>query len=300
MIIDSSDKKNPKEISSCNIYGGAWEIDYEDNHVFVSNLNGGLSIIDIDDKKNPKPIFDLKTKGSSYDIAVSGFYGYLVDGFSGLVIIEFKNRISGIESENRPPVSVMEIFGDNFGDEDITVFQINNPVYFSAQDSFDPEGENIKIKWDINPENGLKDSFTLTEDVSGEKIGVIFKEKGNYSVSLETSDGITADNITRKIIIDDFNPPIDIKKTHSFDIEIEYVLKNTGQTDLENLQCFISVPQNIVPYQKIKNFRIKGDDAKISYYYDEDWNLLADFEFTEEKLKPGHEITIFFKIWDIF
>ncbi|MDD3520789.1 MAG: transglutaminase domain-containing protein [Actinomycetota bacterium] len=290
MIVDISDKKNPKEISSCDISGGAWEMDYEDNHVFISNLNGGLSIIDIEDKKNPRPVFNLKTRGSSYDIAVSGFYGYLVDGFSGLVIIELKNRASGIDSENRPPVSVIDIVGDNFGNEDMPVFKINNPVYFSAKDSFDPEGENIKIKWDINPENTSQDSFIATEDASGEKMGVIFKKEGTYSVSLEVSDGIITDSISKKIIVKDVKPPIDIKKSHDFNIEIEYVLKNTGQADLENLRCFISVPQNIVPYQSIKNLRIKGDDAKISYYYDEDWNLLAEFEFAKQELKPENEI----------
>lgn len=291
MIIDSSDKENPKEISNCEIYGGAWEIDYEDSYVFVSNLSGGMSIIDTEDKSNPKPSFNIKTRGSSYDIAVSGFYGYLVDGFSGLVIIELKNRMSGTESENRPPKSVIHILGDNLGSEEIPVFQVNNPVYFSARDSFDPEGEDIEIKWDINAENSRKDSFSIVEDDSGEKIGVIFKKEGSYSVSLETDDGKSTDNIKKEIIIKDISPSVDIKKTHDFKIEIEYVLKNTGRTDLENLRCFISIPQNIVPYQKINNFTIRGDDAEISYYYDEDWNLLADFEFTEDKLKPGNEIT---------
>ncbi len=289
-VIDISDKKNPKEVSSCDIYGGAWEIDYEDKYVFVSNLSGGLSIIDTEDKNNPQPVFNLKTRGSSYDIAVSGFYGYLVDGFSGLVIIELKNRIAGTESENRPPKSVMQILGDNFGNEELPVFQINNPVYFSAQDSFDPEGEDIRIEWNIESENGMDDSFSVTEDASGEKIGVIFNKKGRYSVSLETDDGKNSDNVKKEIIIEDPEPSVDIKRTHDFNIEIEYVLKNTGQTDLENIRCFISVPQNIVPYQNIKNFTIKGNEAEISYYYDEDWNLLADFEFIEDKLQPGKEI----------
>ncbi|HAX18260.1 MAG TPA: hypothetical protein DCY00_06670 [Actinobacteria bacterium] len=291
MIVDVSDKKNPKEISECDIYGGAWEIDYEDNHIFVSNLSGGLSIINIEDKKNPQLIFNLKTKGSSYDIAVAGLYGYLVDGFSGLVIIEFKNRLSGTESENRPPVSIMEIFGDNFGNEQIPIFKIDNPVYFSAQDSFDPEGENIKTEWEIIAETGTEDSFAITEDITGEKIGVIFKNKGNYSISLKTSDGMTFDKVTKNITIEDFDASIETKKIHDFNIVIEYVLKNTGQTDLEDLRCFISVPQNIVPYQRIKNIRITGDDAGINYYYDEDWNLLAEFKFKEKTLKPGNAIT---------
>ena len=168
MIIDSSDKENRKKFQIAKFTEG-WEIDYEDSYVFVSNLSGGMSIIDTEDKSNPKPSFNIKTRGSSYDIAVS-IYGYLVDGFSGLVIIELKNRMSG-QNQKTASKSVIHILGDNLGSEEIPVFQVNNPVYFSARDSFDPEGEDIEIKWDINAENSRKDSFSIVEDDSGEKIG---------------------------------------------------------------------------------------------------------------------------------
>jgi len=289
-IVDISDKKNPKKISYCDIPGGAWEIDYEDGYVFVSNLDGGLSIIDISNINDPKSIFYLKTRGSSYDIAVSGLYGYLVDGFSGLIIIELKNRTTTIQSENRPPKSILEIFGDNYSDPDIFVFDINNPVYFSGQNSFDPEGEAISMEWDILAEPDSQDSFEVLKDTSGEKVGVIFKKEGDYLIDLKTSDGFLQDSATQKVTVKDFKEAINIEKMHDFSVEIEYVLKNTGVVELNDLECFISVPQNFEPYQEIQKVDIKGDKANISYYYDEDWNLLAHFDFSEEKLEPGEDI----------
>src|SRR5665811_978950 len=102
-IVDIKDKKFPKTAGNCKIKGGAWEIDFKDDYLFVSNLDGGFDIIDVKDKQKPIIIDTIKTKGATYDIEVSGTYGYLADGFEGLTI--FKLETSGNLADQSGAVS---------------------------------------------------------------------------------------------------------------------------------------------------------------------------------------------------
>ncbi|MDD5660151.1 MAG: hypothetical protein PHR39_09120, partial [Actinomycetota bacterium] len=55
-IVSMNDKANPVLLGECKIKGGAWEIDFKNDYLFVSDLEGGFSIIDVKDKTNPKII----------------------------------------------------------------------------------------------------------------------------------------------------------------------------------------------------------------------------------------------------
>ncbi|MCE5330366.1 hypothetical protein LLG07_08570, partial [bacterium] len=70
-IVGLKDKSKPALLGSCKIKGGAWEVDFKDDYLFVSDLEGGFSIIDVKDKANPKIADSLKTKGASYDVEVN-------------------------------------------------------------------------------------------------------------------------------------------------------------------------------------------------------------------------------------
>lgn len=293
-VIDVKDKKNPKMVSYCEVLGGAWEIDYEDSYIFISNLDGGLKIVDVNDKKDPKVIYNLKTRGNSYDVEVLGFHGYIADGFNGLVIVELKNisRNNNLSVDsNKPPVSVIETFGDNFGQQGQLVYDINNPVYFSGEDSFDPEGRKISLNWNITPTESEEDLYEEVYDSSGKKLCIFFKKEGIYTITLKSSDGYLNDVTSEVVNIQDFKTPIKIKKNHEFTVEIEYILKNKGNSSLTDIECFISVPQSFEPFQILENKTFENTKEKVDYSFDEEWNLLAHFNFINQELKPQEELS---------
>ena len=130
---------------------GAWEVDFKNDYLFVSDLEGGFSIIDVKDKANPEIIDYLKTKGASYDVEVVGKFVYLADGFEGLKIYELESSQSyeitdDTETKNSKPVADIEVFGDEAEYENksgVYIFNLNNPVYFSALGSYDVDGDDL-------------------------------------------------------------------------------------------------------------------------------------------------------------
>ena len=284
-IVDIKDKQNPQLLGNCKVKGGAWEIDYNDDYLFVSNLDGGFDTIDVKDKQNPKITDSVKTKGSTYDIVVSNSFGYLADGFEGLRIFKIESTSvnsenqagSGIGKQNHKPVASIDISGDEIQYDKISdtyTFSIDNPVYFSGSGSFDSDGDDLSYSWDINgPNNNYVTDLTPSKD----KLSVIFKKTGDYEVILKVSDGNTEDIKKKKVKIIPVSTPVNLIRNHEFTVEIITKIINNSNSVLKNLECFIKAPQNFAPFQEILDLSFNSDNQEI--FFDNDFNKILHFKY---------------------
>jgi len=262
--------------------GGAWELDMIDGFLQVSDLTGGVYTLDIIDSGDPFIASRLNTSGTSYDITVKGNYGYIADGFEGLVIMELSAEDETVPYEpdrrsdsNTPPRAVIDIFGDRISDYYIA----GTPIIFSALNAFDPEGEELYYIWNING-FAYKDKKIIDH---------LFEEPGYYDISLEVTDGQSADIRTEQIYIADINDPILDLYPHDFKIEVEYILNNQGPQVLKDIECLMRVPLSYDPYQRIGSTVTSipiSDEV-----YDNHWNKLLKFEIDED-LVSGESMSI--------
>lgn len=292
-VVDIADKNSPLPKGKCSIPGGAWEIDAKDNFLVISNNEGGVNIIDINDTSDPKVVNSLNTGGNSYDITISGNYGYIADGFEGFVIIglqkekpEEENITAGDDSSNKnaAPRAVMEIFGDKIN---VVDFIADNPVYFSARDSFDPDGDDISYRWYVNGtevfSNNLQNSVISESD---EELAYLFQENGDYEIALAVSDGNLGSLVKKQIKVDNKSDVIKQIKKHNFDIEIECRLENKGTVNLKDVECYLRTPQTYDPFQVVNS--IKTNIVDVEEVFDDSWNLLSHFRFgTGTVVKKG-------------
>ncbi|MHB1252991.1 MAG: transglutaminase domain-containing protein [Candidatus Humimicrobiaceae bacterium] len=289
-IVDIKDKKAPKTTGSCKIKGGAWEIDFKDDYLFVSNLDGGFDIIDVKDKKNPIIINSIKTKGATYDIEVSGIYGYLADGFEGLTIFKLETAAnllnqSGGSIKNNKPGADIEISGDEADSSDfsgIYTFAVNNPVYFSGLGSYDVDGDDISYTWDIEGSN-----FYEYATPSNDKLSIVFNKAGEYVISLKVSDGNMEDVKKETVKIVTENIPVNIIKNHEFIVEIITRITNNSGFSLKDLECFTKAPQNYLPFQEILGTQANSKNQEI--LFDNDFNKIMHYKF--DTLEPGKTFT---------
>jgi len=306
-IVDISNPLKPLPAGSCSTTGGAWEMDMRDNFLFVSSLEGGINTVDVSDSQNPVVVSIFKTSGISYDIAVSGDYGYIADGFGGLSIIELgiKEPEGGLIVEdsdrqlNRAPVAGLDIFGDKtFMDTYIA----GNPVYFSALDSYDPEGAALSYNWEVDgseikdletPDDfstqlltGYPEGYILSK--SREKLACFFNEPGKYNVKLTVSDGVLEDSVEITVNVEMQGVVIEPVKEHNFNVIIECLLTNTSSIKLKNIECYIRTPQDYYPFQVINKItpEITTDVVSIGRIFDDEWNLLTHFKF-DKSLSVG-------------
>ena len=86
---------------------------------------------------------------------------------------------------NRPPVIV-------FKDENLTGYE-SEPILIDASDSYDPDGDRITYKWDLDASDGLDDVDSTLPGVS-----LTYEEEGEYLISLRIGDGmeIVRENIS--------------------------------------------------------------------------------------------------------
>ncbi|GAI28465.1 unnamed protein product, partial [marine sediment metagenome] len=71
-IVDIGELSDLKISGSCDIPGGAWEMDSIGGFIYISSLSGGIYIIDVTDNDRPVIVDSLKTSGNSYDITIKG------------------------------------------------------------------------------------------------------------------------------------------------------------------------------------------------------------------------------------
>jgi len=301
-IIDIMEAENPLPAGEVSIPGGAWELDFKDNFLFVSNNEGGVSAINISDPKNPAVAAFLSTGGNSYDIDISGDYGYIADGFEGLVIISLQKRASqdGMiiqdgqdETEgNKKPIAGIEVSGDKL---DGGSYPEDNTIFFSAVSSYDPEGENLNYRWFINGREIFDDSgksLSLDTDPGavisekGDMLAYVFDDPGKYEVMLEVSDGTYTVSKISEVNIAKLSNPVDFLKDHNFTVEIECILENTSNIELKNLECYLRTPQSYSPFQSIN--RITANLNPVDEVFDGSANLLTHFKFDKDvTVKPS-------------
>ncbi len=285
--VNIEDPYNPEAYGNCKIPGGAWELGTAGGFIYVSSLSGGIYAVDISDNNNPVIIDNLKTGGSSYDITTAGNNGYIADGFEGLAIISLSEKYSSKENlytgnndENYAPQAVLEIFGDTLGDKN---FYTQNPVYFSAEKSYDYDDDDINYKWMVNG-----------NEYSGESsFSYYFKEDGEYEIKLIVTDGTESSEAIETITITDKKQPVEIVKKHNFIVEIEYKLINNGPGDLDDIKCLMRIPQTYYPFQVINGYT--PNIGKTTEVFDNNWNLFANFKFDRE-LPEGESLNASVKV----
>jgi len=281
-IVDIGELSDLKISGSCDIPGGAWEMDSIGGFIYISSLSGGIYIVDVKDSDRPVIVDSLETSGNSYDITIKGNYGYIADGFEGLAIVELSGR--AIEKEklytgndqdiNLPPEAFIEVMGDKLSGD---YFQIKNPVYFSAGKTFDPDGDDLSYSWIIdNNQYSNKESFSY-----------YFDKQGEYEVILVVSDGEDSSEATSTVQVAEIDLPVHAIQ-HDFTVEIEYTLINNGPGSLRDIECFMRIPQTYYLFQIINNYTpsiLNTDEV-----FDKNWNLLIHFQF-EDELFEGESLT---------
>jgi len=286
-VIDINEPSNPKTLGSCEIPGGAWEMDSAGGFIYVSSLSGGIYAIDVKDKNKPVIVDSLITGGTSYDITIKGNYGYIADGFEGMSILElsgknaeedldkYKVYIDNTQDKNLPPEAFIEVIGDKFEED---YFQIKNPVYITARKTFDPDGDELNYQWIIDGDKYSNEESFL----------YYFNQPGNYEIKLIASDGLENSEAVETILVAEVNLPVILYEKHNFKIEIEYNLINKSPESLKNIECFMRIPQTYYPYQIINNYI--PDSSNVSELFDNNWNLLVHFDFKDE-LKGNKSLT---------
>lgn len=281
-IVDIGELSDLKISGSCEIPGGAWEMDSTGGFIYISSLSGGIYVVDVTDSDRPVIVDSLRTSGNSYDITIKGNYGYIADGFEGLAIVELSGR--SIEKEklhtgndqdiNLPPEAFIEFIGDKLSGD---YFQVKNPVYFSARKAFDPDGDDLSYSWIIdNNQYSDKESFSY-----------YFDKQGEYEVILVVSDGEESSEATGIVQVAEIDLPVSAIQ-HDFTVEIEYTLINDGPGSLRDIECFMRIPQTYYPFQIINNYT--SSILNTDEVFDKNWNLLIHFQF-EDELLVGDSLT---------
>jgi hypothetical protein len=308
-IVDISNPLKPVTAGGCSIAGGAWELDIKDDFLFVSNNEGGIAIVDVSDISKPKVVTQLNTGGNSYDIAISGDYGYIADGFQGLAIIGLQKKEPGeglivedtAEGANKAPVAEIEAFGDKTKGGDFISY---NPVFFSAIDSYDPEGSKLTYSWEIdgtqliesNEGQNLKTEptdltgkqFAISE--KGDEAAISFSKPGSYIVKVLVSDGEKKDSDEVLVQVKEENTPIEPLKEHNFDVSIECTLINNSNLTLKELECYLRTPLTYSPWQTINKITASVTDT--DQLFDDSWNMLTHLKFNKSlKVESGKKIS---------
>ncbi len=301
-VIDISSPENPSLAGKCSIPGGAWELDKKDDFLFVSNNEGGILAVDISDSKNPAVAANLNTGGNSYDIAISGDFGYIADGFAGLAILTLQKKAPGDGTAvdetsgqgNKPPVADITVSGDKLQKD---VYINENPVFFNAADSYDPEGKELTYTWTLDSRKLADEGVFYKESISqtqfaisenSEELVCTFAQPGVYEISLTVSDGEFTDQENVAVKVKQQSLSVNLIKEHVFDVKIECILKNSSSLTLKDLECYLRTPQDFFPFQKIND--IKASITDVDQVFDDSGNVLTHFIFDKSvKVSPGQQ-----------
>lgn len=174
---------------------------------------------------------------------------------------DFKSSESK-KSENILPAAVIRVYQKNSSGD---YFKIGNPVYFSAAESADADGDSLSFQWYIEGA-GL---------ITGEEISYIFNSTGDYLIKLTANDGSDTVTVSKRIQVVEFTENILVTAEHELTVSIEYIIKNNGPVSIEDIICLIQIPQTYQPFQIIKDCRYNY--SKEDYIYSDDYNLIARF-----------------------
>jgi len=164
--------------------------------------------------------------------------------------------------ENILPVAVIKVYQQNSSG---SYFAVGNPIYFSAADSSDADGDILSFQWQIG------NMYIAT----GEEVSYVFDNPGEYIITLIANDGRDTVTVSKKIYLVELNPGIIVTKSYELTVGIEYVITNNGPGDIEDVICLLPIPQTYQPFQIIKSR--KSNYSKTDEIYSNDYNLIARF-----------------------
>jgi len=172
------------------------------------------------------------------------------------------NGRSNGEGENASPLAVMDIYQQNSNGYYI---EAGNPVYLTAENSSDADGNTLEYRWEIGD----------TVQLDGMDQEHIFTEAGKYTITLIVSDGRGKSLAKRQIEVIEIGESIKVEAEHSLTVEIQYVFENMGPGDAEDLFCLIEVPQTYHPYQVVMDRR--SNYAEGDQLFNDEFNIISQF-----------------------
>lgn len=180
------------------------------------------------------------------------------------------------ENKNTAPLAIMDIYQQNSNGYYI---EAGNPVFFTAENSSDTDGDILEYQWEIG----------VTGQLNGVDQEHTFTELGKYTIMLMVSDGKDQSLVKRQIEVVEIGGSIIIEAEHSLTVEIQYVFENMGPGDVEDLFCFIEIPQTHHPYQVVMDRR--SNYAKGDQLFNDEFNIIAQFNLG--KLAQGKSKTAY-------
>ncbi len=184
------------------------------------------------------------------------------DGNTGSTLSGTGDGAGNRENVNTAPLAIMDIYQQNSNGYYI---EAGNPVYFTAENSSDTDGDTLQYWWEIEGSGQL----------SGMDQEHTFTETGKYTITLTVYDGKDQSLAKRQVEVVEIGGSIIIEAEHSLTVEIQYVFENMGPGDIEDLFCLIEVPQTHHPYQVIMDRRsnyVEGDQL-----FNDEFNIVAQF-----------------------
>ncbi len=174
-----------------------------------------------------------------------------------------KGETTEERAENIQPIAVLEIYQQN---SDSDYFAVGNPVYFSAADSSDANGDILNFRWEIG------DTVISDDEITS----YIFNSTGKYEITLTVDDGTSMVEASKQIYLVELPENISIRREYEITIGIEYAIINKGPGDIKDITCLFEIPQTYRPFQIIKS--INSGPGKTDDIYSDDYNLLARFD----------------------
>jgi len=167
--------------------------------------------------------------------------------------------------DNIAPIAIIDIYQQNSDGYNIIA---GNPVYFTAEGSFDGDGDNLDYSWSISG-----------SDISGGmNIEYVFEETGTYNIILTVSDGSLEATAEKQVEVISLNESILTAGKHSLTVEMQYTFTNEGPGDVHGLFCLMEVPKTYLPFQQVLDIRSN---------YSESDSLIQDGANTIAKFNLG-------------
>lgn len=169
------------------------------------------------------------------------------------------------EEQNIPPMAILDVYQQNSGSN---YFSAGNPVYLSAVDSSDANGDILNFQWRIG-------DMIISDD---ERTSYIFDSTGEYEIILTVDDGTSKTEVSKQIYLIELPENVLIRRAYEMTVGIEYIIINEGPGDINDVTCLFEVPQTYRPFQSIKG--IESGPGKIDDIFTEDYNLITKFELS--------------------
>ncbi|MFA5014906.1 MAG: transglutaminase domain-containing protein [Actinomycetota bacterium] len=184
-------------------------------------------------------------------------------GAGGAVNSDSAEEAAEERMENMPPMAILDVYQQNSGSD---YFAVGNPVYLSAADSSDANGDILNFQWQIG-------DTIISND---ERTSYIFDSIGEYEIILTVDDGTSTAKVSKQIYLIELSENILIKRAYEITVGIEYTIINEGPGDIKDITCLFEAPQTYRPFQIIKS--IESGQGRIDDIFTDDYNLITRFD----------------------